>query len=198
MKSPLTSHYKPTSTSAPILSLFPLLVLEKSSLLLSKTSPSIYAPDPIPSHTLVNIAHWLPPLFPTPLINLSPWSAISLKTNSGLFHLLTHLPSPNTHTLPPTRLGRNLSTVCFYWTGGLSSYHPGLSPPHPSQIHHCLPHWQVFPWGSRALSWKQPATWKTGVCEQLRQQIYLPGLATHLTITPLYHVSLHCPLLVSA
>ena len=84
MKSPLTSHYKPTSTSAPILSLFPLLVLEKSSLLLSKTSPSTYAPDPIPSRTLVNIAYCLPPLFPTPLINLSPQSAISLKTNSGL------------------------------------------------------------------------------------------------------------------
>ena len=96
MKSPLTSHYKPTSTSAPILSLFPLLVLEKSSLLLSKTSPSTYAPDPIPSRTLVNIAYCLPPLFPTPLINLSPQSAISLKTNSGLFHLLTYLPSPNT------------------------------------------------------------------------------------------------------
>lgn len=62
MKSPLTAHYKPTFTSAPVLSLFLLLVLEKSSLLLFQTNPSTYTPDPIPLHVLVNIAHGLPPV----------------------------------------------------------------------------------------------------------------------------------------
>ena len=52
MKSPLTSHYKPTSTSAPVLPLFLLLVLEKSSLL-PQTNPSTYTPDPSPSHVLL-------------------------------------------------------------------------------------------------------------------------------------------------